>query len=158
MDVEAKKKALRMIPYGLCVLTTKAGDELNGAGVSWVMQASFEPSRVVVGLRANSRIHNHVDASGVFALNIVGEGQEKMTTTFFKHVEVEGNTIGGMPFEPGETGSPILKDTPAYLECRVVGSMAGGDHVLFLGEIVAAGGAFDRKALPLPETGWHYAG
>jgi flavin reductase (DIM6/NTAB) family NADH-FMN oxidoreductase RutF len=46
----------------------------------------------------------------------------------------------------------------AYLECRVVGSMNGGDHTLFLGEIVAAGGSFDRDALSLPDTDWHYAG
>ena len=113
---------------------------------------------MAVGLRVDSRIHDQVKASGVFALNIVGKGQQKMAAAFFKHVEAEGNTIGGAAFEPGETGSPVLKETSAYLECRVVDSMGGGDHTLFLAEIVSAGGSFDLEALPLSETNWHYAG
>ena len=158
MDVEAKRKAMRMIPYGLYILTTRVNDEVNGAGVSWVTQASFEPPRLVVGLRAKSRIHEQVKASGLFALNFVGKGQERLALPFFKRVEAEGDILGGTSFEVGETGVPILKKTPAYLECRVVDSMSGGDHTVFLGEIVAAGGNFGCEALSLSETNWHYAG
>jgi flavin reductase (DIM6/NTAB) family NADH-FMN oxidoreductase RutF len=158
VNVEAKRKAVRMIPYGVYVLTTKVGDRMNGAGVSWVTQASFQPPRLAVGLRVNSHIHDQVKASGFFALNIVGQGQEKEATAFFRRVEVEGDTIGGVAFEPGKTGAPLLKDFPAYLECRVVDAMRSGDHTLFLGEIVAANGSFDRKALSLSDTDWHYAG
>lgn len=140
------------------MLTTKVGDEVNGAGVSWVTQASFEPPRLVVGLQVNSPIHDQVKASGVFALNIVGKGQANQAKAFFRRVGAKESTIGGLTFEPGETGSPILKDFPAYLECRVVDSVSGGDHMLFVGEIVAAGGSFDREALPLSDTDWRYAG
>ena len=44
MDADQKKTALRMIPYGLYVLTAQ---DKNGARtaatVNWVTQASFEP-------------------------------------------------------------------------------------------------------------------
>ena len=43
MDNDAKKTALRMIPYGLYVLTaaSKDGSKLAAATVNWVTQASF---------------------------------------------------------------------------------------------------------------------
>ena len=43
MDPEVKKKALRMINYGMYVLTSKDGDQLDAATVNWVTHASFNP-------------------------------------------------------------------------------------------------------------------
>jgi len=44
MDEDAKKTALRMIPYGLYVLTAEDEDQnISTATVNWVTQASFKP-------------------------------------------------------------------------------------------------------------------
>ena len=44
MDEGAKKTALRMIPYGLYVLTAEDKDQnISAATVNWVTQASFKP-------------------------------------------------------------------------------------------------------------------
>ena len=43
MDAEAKKTALRMIPYGIYVLTTNGEEGPTAATVNWVTQTSFEP-------------------------------------------------------------------------------------------------------------------
>lgn len=164
MDEKAKKHALRMIPYGLYVLTAQTEDAesdafgINAATVSWVSQAAFEPPRIVVGLRNGSGIRRRVQAAGVFAVNLLGTGQKALASTFFRHVEPEGNTIGGAAFHAGVTGAPILDDVPAYLECRVIQIFDAGDHTLFLADIVAAGIQNDLDALTMDETGWHYGG
>ena len=46
MDADAKKTALRMIPYGIYVLTAEAGDgTIAAATVNWVTQnAAMVPS------------------------------------------------------------------------------------------------------------------
>ena len=50
MDADAKKTALRMIPYGLYVLTAAGKDgRKSAATVNWVTQASFAPPLVAVG-------------------------------------------------------------------------------------------------------------
>ena len=47
MDPNVKKTTLRMIPYGLYVLTAAHSDGRISAGtVNWVTQASFEPPLV----------------------------------------------------------------------------------------------------------------
>jgi flavin reductase (DIM6/NTAB) family NADH-FMN oxidoreductase RutF len=140
MDENAKKTALRMIPYGLYVLTADGGDgSVAAATVNWVTQASFKPPLVAVGVKADSGAHAIIQKSGAFALNVLGKGQTQLAYTFFKPAVREGNTLSGEPFRPGVTGAPLLQSAPAYLECRVVKTVELGDHSLFVGEVVEAG-------------------
>ena len=56
MNEDAKKTALRMIPYGMFILTTKSkdGQNVGAATVNWVTQTSFSPPLVAVGVKADS--------------------------------------------------------------------------------------------------------
>ena len=109
MDADQKKTALRMIPYGLDVLTAqdKSGAR-TAATVNWVTQTSFEPPLVVVGVKADSHAKTVIGAAGTFALNFLGKGQEGIAYAFFKSVESDGQQIGGQPYRVGTTGAPIL--------------------------------------------------
>ena len=61
MDADAKKTTLRMIPYGIYVLTADDGKgNIGAATVNWVTQASFAPPLVVVGVKADSGAHTVV--------------------------------------------------------------------------------------------------
>ena len=65
MDSDLKKTALRMIPYGLYVMTTETEDgRVSAATVNWVTQASFQPPLVVVGVKVDSAGHNLIQESG----------------------------------------------------------------------------------------------
>src|SRR5262250_3175529 len=124
MDPNAKKTALRMIPYGLFVLTAAKGDKVSAGTVNWVTQASFEPPLVVVGVKTDAAGHALIKETKAFALNILGKGQQAMAFTFFKPAEKKGDTISGEPFRPGKTGAPILASTPVH---RVLAGVDGGD-------------------------------
>ena len=82
MDPNAKKTALRMIPYGLYVLTAKDGDDVAAATVNWVTQASFAPPLVVVGVKADSHAHAVIKKTKAFALNVLGKGQQQSQHAF----------------------------------------------------------------------------
>ncbi len=140
MNPDDKKTALRMIPYGLYVLTAQA---LNGriaaATVNWVTQVSFEPPLVVVGVKVGSGPHEVIKEARAFALNILGKAQQATAYAFFKPVTPEGQTIGGEPYRTGSTGAPILERAPGYVECSLVETVASGDHTIFIGAVVDAG-------------------
>lgn len=138
MDADAKKTALRMIPYGLYVLTAQKGDQVAAATVNWVTQASFEPPLVVVGVKADSGAHSLIKETRAFALNILGKGQQNQAFAFFKPAEKDGNTIGGEACSPGKTGSPILDSAAAVIECKLTDVVERGDHSIFVGEVVEA--------------------
>ncbi len=142
MDANVKKTVLRMIPYGLYVLTAKGKDDtVTAATVNWVTQASFAPPLVVVGVKADSHSHPIIKESEAFALNVLGKDQGAIAFTFFKPATREGQTISGEPFRWGTTGAPILEHAPAFVECRLVDSVERGDHSIFVGEVVEAGQA-----------------
>jgi flavin reductase (DIM6/NTAB) family NADH-FMN oxidoreductase RutF len=159
MDANAKKTALRMIPYGLYVLTAQKGDEVAAATVNWVTQASFEPPLVVVGVKADSHAHSLIKDTKAFALNILGKGQNAAAFTFFKPAEKKGDTISGEPYRAGSTGAPILTNAPAYVECRLESTVEIGDHSVFIGKVVDAAvakqpdGRADDATLWLKELG-----
>jgi flavin reductase (DIM6/NTAB) family NADH-FMN oxidoreductase RutF len=165
MDEKAKKQALRLIPYGLYILTARTAESISdlapgtdAATVSWLSQASFEPPRVVIGLRRDSSIWQRVQAAGAFVVNIVGQGQKDLASAFFRHVEPQDGSLAGHPFHEGLTGAPILDEVPAYVECRVVQTIDAGDHTLFLADVAEAGVQNTLEAIDLASTGWHYGG
>src|ERR1700753_3398470 len=99
MDADAKKTTLRMIPYGIYVLT--ADDHKGNVGaatVNWVTQSSFNPPLVVVGVKG----------AGKFALNMLGKDAKGAAFTFFKPAKLEDGKISGQSFRAGANGSPIL--------------------------------------------------
>lgn len=140
MDPNAKKTTLRMIPYGLYVLTAAHADgRVAAATVNWVTQASFEPPLIAVGVKADSHAHALIKDTQAFALNVLGKGQQALAFTFFKPAERQGQMISGEPFRPGATGAPILTNTPAFMECTLEATVEKGDHSVFVGRVVGVG-------------------
>lgn len=139
MDPNTKKTTLRMIPYGLYVLTAAHDDgRVAAATVNWVTQASFEPPLLAIGVKTDSGAHALIKDTQAFALNVLGKGQQAMAYTFFKP-ERQGQTISGEPFRTGSTGAPILTNAPAYVECTLETTVERGDHSIFVGKVVDAG-------------------
>ena len=56
MNEDAKKTALRMIPYGMFVLTSQSrdGKDVSAATVNWLTQTSFSPPLVDGGVKGDS--------------------------------------------------------------------------------------------------------
>jgi flavin reductase (DIM6/NTAB) family NADH-FMN oxidoreductase RutF len=139
MDADAKKTALRMIPYGIYVLTAESpGGETAAATVNWVTQASFTPPLVVVGVKADSGAHAVIKQSKRFALNILGKGQQDIAFKFFKSVAREGDRIAGEALLAGAGGTPLLASAAATVEARVVEIVERGDHSVVIGEVTDA--------------------
>ena len=155
MDPNTKKTVLRMIPYGLYVLTAETPDgQVTAATVNWVTQASFEPPLVVVGVKADSNANSIVKETRAFALNVLGKEHGPVAFTFFKPAERQGNTISGEPVRAGSTGAPILENAPAYVECRVVEIVEKGDHSVVVAEVVDAGLKQEIAGRPDDATLW----
>jgi flavin reductase (DIM6/NTAB) family NADH-FMN oxidoreductase RutF len=139
MNADAKKTALRMIPYGIYVLTADDGNgNISAATVNWVTQTAFAPPLVAVGVKADAHGHAIIKNSKHFALNMLGKDQKGVAFTFFKPTEVADGKLSGQAYHKGETGSPLLDDAVAAVECKLTTVVEQGDHHIFLGEVVEA--------------------
>jgi flavin reductase (DIM6/NTAB) family NADH-FMN oxidoreductase RutF len=139
MDADTKKTTLRMIPYGLYVLTADDGKgNVAAATINFVTQTSFAPPLVVAAVKADSGAYEVVKAAGSFALNMLGKDHKGLAFTFFKPASVADGKLSGQGFRKGATGAPILDAAPAAIECRVKTIVAEGDHHIVVGEVVEA--------------------
>jgi flavin reductase (DIM6/NTAB) family NADH-FMN oxidoreductase RutF len=139
MNPDAKKTALRMIPYGIYVLTAADGKgTIAAATVNWVTQTAFAPPLVVVGIKADAASYQAVKAARAFALNMLGKDQKPLAFTFFRPADISEGKLSGQSYHAGTTGAPILNDAPAAIECRVKTIVTEGDHHIVVGEVVEA--------------------
>jgi len=173
MDREINKnnevsQALKKITYGYYIVTSRKDSEemstrdkdfVAAGTISWVSQGSFEPPLVTVAVKKQSDLHETIEKSRKFAINIVGKDHKDMLSSFAKDSTVEDNKLNGFSFTDGKTGSPILDDVPAFIECEIREDVTIGDHSIFVGEVVNAG-TRDAGAVPLVEweAGMHYGG
>jgi flavin reductase (DIM6/NTAB) family NADH-FMN oxidoreductase RutF/pterin-4a-carbinolamine dehydratase len=158
-DAKTKESALRAITYGLVVVGSRAGDELNGMTANWLTQVSFDPCLVAVSVENDAHTADLLHRGGVFSVNIVPAGREDLVERFVKPQRRVADKLGDVPFhEGGATGTPLLDEATAAFECRVVAVHAAGDHTLFVGEVVGAALPAPGEALTLAALGWHYGG
>jgi len=139
MNADAKKTVLRMIPYGIYVLTADDGKgNISAATVNWVTQSAFAPPLVVVGVKTDSGAYKTVKAAQAFALNMLGKEHKGAAFTFFKPTVVADGKLSGQPFRKGVTGAPILVEAPGAVECRVTAIVEQGEHHIIVGEVIEA--------------------
>lgn len=153
-------QALRLLEYGLTVITGRAGEAVAAGTCNWLTQASFTPPLVVAAIKRESLLHAVVGEGRAFCVNLLAEDQKDFARDFFRPSRQDGAILNGHPFRDGdETGCPIIEGCPAHFECRVVDVVERGDYTIFVGEVVSAG-APDPHARPLHlrSTGWVHGG
>ena len=126
MDEAAKKTTLRMIPYGIYILTADDGKgNVGAATVNWVTQSSCAPPLLVVGVTADSGAHTVVKGTGKFGLTLLGKAGQGAALPFFKpataaagqRAEGRGGLAGlgsSAPIAGGECVNPEEDDVTLF--------------------------------------------
>jgi flavin reductase (DIM6/NTAB) family NADH-FMN oxidoreductase RutF len=100
---------------------------------------SLDPPLVSVCLARKIWTHDLIDSTGVFAVNILGKDQADVGKRFAGMLGIEVHErFSGLDVRTAETGSPVLGDALGWVDCRVVYAYPGGDHTIFVGEVLAA--------------------
>jgi flavin reductase (DIM6/NTAB) family NADH-FMN oxidoreductase RutF len=159
MDPAIKKTALRLFTYGLYAVTAKHGDELSAMTVNWIIQSSFEPPLIALAVESDSHSRQVIEAAGAFAVNVYETGEREFAGSLGRTYAKHPDKITGLDTKPGPaTGSPLLNNALAWVECKIISQTASGDHILFIAEVVEVGINREGVPLTLKETGFKYAG
>ena len=152
MQNSSLRSALGSFVTGVTVITTS--DE---AGVDYGVTAnsfnsvSLEPPLVLWSLSKNSSSLPAFASAARFAIHILASDQVDLSARFARR---DTNKFADLKFERGEHGVPLLAGCSARFICRPAYSYEGGDHVIFVGEVVE----FDhREIAPLAFHGGNYA-
>jgi len=133
---EAWLQALGKITNGIYLLTTSHNEEINGMIASWVSQISYYPPMVMVAIHPNRYSHRLIEKSGYFALHVLARDQGDLLSRF-KGPDPD-TKFSSLSWVRGKTGSPLIKECIASMECEVKTSYNPGNHTLFMGEIIDA--------------------
>jgi flavin reductase (DIM6/NTAB) family NADH-FMN oxidoreductase RutF len=138
MDAAAVATVFARLDRELWLLTAAANGRQGGLIATFVSQASIVPEmpRVLVGLAKQHHTWQLVEASGAFALHLLGEDQVDRVWRFGLQSGRDVDKLAGLAVRPGVTGCPVLTDAPGFLECRVETRWDSGDRTVYLAEVV----------------------
>ena len=118
-----------------------------------------------LGLTKSVRVFRWVGAFIRSPTAVAGRGLDRedraIVRKFTKPVEVEGATANGFAFKPSPvTGTPVLDQAVAYVDCRVWQAVECGTSTFFIGEVVDAGfqRAEETDVLRMEDTRMNYGG
>ncbi len=132
---------------GVTIITSRLGEELHGMTANALTSVSLEPPLVLICVDRSADSHDIIERSGIFAVSILAQGQERLSNSFALKDGVAAHRLDDVPHHRRATGAPIIDGSLAYLDCRVVERYSGGDHTMFLGEVVDAGPLNDERPL-----------
>jgi flavin reductase (DIM6/NTAB) family NADH-FMN oxidoreductase RutF len=118
---------------GVTIITTRDDDGRPfGLTANAVTSLSLDPPLLLVCVDRKAESHAHFFTSKVFVVNVLSEEQEALSRRF---AVSGGEKFTDVPCRPGRLGALVLDGTLAYLECRIVETHEGGDHVIHIGEV-----------------------
>jgi len=127
------KLAMSHFASGVTVVTTEHDGKLYGLTVASFASLSLRPALVIVCIEKNVRSHEAIAAAGKFGVSILGANQADVSGRFASKSE---DKFSGVAVNAGRNGVPLIAGALCTIECRVHAQFAGGDHSIFVGEVL----------------------
>lgn len=125
---------------GVTVITTRGSEHPYGMTANAFSSVSLDPPLVLVCVMDGTEGSASIERNGVFAVNVLGTEQEDLSRYFASRDRPRGwETFEGVSHRRVETGSPVIDGAAAFFDCRLKASHSAGDHIIFIGEVLALG-------------------
>lgn len=109
---------------GLCGLTANS-----------VTSVSLEPPLVLVCVDETSDTHACIERAEHFSVNVLGVDQASLSRRFAGKDST--GKFEGVAYREEASGAPVLEESLAWVDCRVWARYPGGDHTIFVGQVLA---------------------
>jgi flavin reductase (DIM6/NTAB) family NADH-FMN oxidoreductase RutF len=139
MEKDFFRQVMGRFATGVTVVTAKSPKGVAGLTVNTFCSVSLNPPLVLVCVDLNSQTLPYIRESGAYAVNILTDEQEHLSRCFATPSQERYERFCEVDYHEAPTGSPIIDGVLAFVDTRVVAEYPGGDHVIFLGEVVAMG-------------------
>jgi flavin reductase (DIM6/NTAB) family NADH-FMN oxidoreductase RutF len=150
-DQAAIESVFRLVNREVWIVTAGHGQHRGGLVATWVLQASIDPENplLVAGIAPNHFTAELIHGSRAFAAHLIPLARIDLAERFGVGSSRTRDKFAGLEVRSEQTGSPVLSDALAWLDCRLVAEYDAGDRVYFWGEVVA--GRLERPGVPLTE-------
>ncbi|MGE4243072.1 flavin reductase family protein [Ramlibacter sp.] len=136
VDARAFRDALGLFPTGVAIITAVSpGGERLGATVSSFNSVSLDPPLVLFSIAKSAKAFDEWSKVDAYAVNVLSQDQSDMSSRFAR--PMSNKWEGVMPRQGAYAGLPLLNNSLAWFECKPYAQYEGGDHVIFVGEVMA---------------------
>ncbi|VVP69450.1 p-hydroxyphenylacetate 3-hydroxylase, reductase component [Pseudomonas fluorescens] len=151
-DPQAFRAALGTFTTGVTIITTQAEDGSPvGITANSFNSVSLNPPLVLWSLSKKARSLPVFSGGKHWNVHVLSTEQESLSGRFATQGE---DKFAEVPFDNGVSEAPLLQDCTARFQCRTAFQYEGGDHVIFVGEVLA----FDHsERAPLAFQSGQYA-
>jgi 4-hydroxyphenylacetate 3-hydroxylase, reductase component len=133
IDAKELRNCFGKFATGITVITAIAPDGTQlGLTVNSFSSLSLDPPMILWSLDNKSKSLEALQAASHFAVNVLASDQMHISNNFARSSDEKFNDI---ELIPSEFNLPLLSGTVAYLECKNVNAIEGGDHIIFIGEV-----------------------
>jgi flavin reductase (DIM6/NTAB) family NADH-FMN oxidoreductase RutF len=136
-DPELFREVFGRFATGVAVITSAGPGGPGGMTANALCSLSLNPLLALVCFENNARTLPIVREAGRFAVNVLSAGQEELAGLFASKLP-EAEKLEGVEHRL-EEGLPIIAGTLAWAACELRELIAGGDHTIGIGEVVAMG-------------------
>lgn len=127
------RSVLGHVPTSVVVVTgCDAKGEPFGITIGSFTSVSLDPPLVGFFPGVQSRSWASIRESGKFCVNVLGGGQDELCWRFAKEGD---DKFSGLNWEPSPTGSPVLPDVIASIDCDIESETVVGDHFFVVGRV-----------------------
>lgn len=131
------RKAMGAFATGVTIITVDLEGTVHGMTANAFASVSLDPTLVLVCVDHTTRTHAHLHAKKRFGINVLAEGQRAISEYYARperdHENAEAEA--GARFDRTRHGTPMLRGSLAYLECRLHSAEVAGDHTIFIAEV-----------------------
>ncbi len=136
------RQALGAFATGVTIVTARAGDGAPvGITANSFNSVSLDPPMVLWSLAKNARSLAVFARAGHWNVHVLANDQEPLSNRFARAGE---DKFGGMALDAGASDAPLIPGCSARFQCRAAFQYEGGDHVIFVGEVID----YDRTPSP----------
>ena len=132
-DPAEQRRIMGSFATGVTVVTT-SGELPTGLTANAVTSLSLDPPLVLVAVDKKAGSHQAIKDAGCFAMNILTAKQQTVSNKFATHGPKD---FSDLDIKTAATGAPIIADSLGWVDCKLSEIISGGDHDIFIGEIVA---------------------
>jgi len=132
IDSARFRQVLGHFASGITIITGMEGEEPVGLTCGSFFSVSLDPPLVAFSPAKSSTSWPRIQSSGAFCVNILGMEQEDVCRVF---ATSGADKFRGLGWSSGATGSPILADVLAWVDCTVEAEYEAGDHRIVVGRV-----------------------
>jgi flavin reductase len=127
-DLARLRTCLGRFATGVAVVAFDGPDGRHGLTINSFTSVSMQPPLVLASVARKARAHDALEGRP-FSINILGAEQEGIARGFAGGPRIDIHWVEGEV-------APRIAGALAWLECRPWRAYDGGDHTLFVGEVV----------------------